>query len=157
MYITSNMQLSRIVTTAVHNALQEVIEKGYQLLQDEITSAGIPAHGDGLWNAWEKTCVALSASIEYDPSNLALVQAPFPHGRHGSALAGRKGGNPPSDVRQGFAEIIFEGLAPINPRLGQAGGTHPAKDAWTPFLESFANQLSGWFISAMAAQGFVVS
>lgn len=157
MNITNDAILLLVIKNAIDDCLKEILEESYNVLQDEICNAGIPAHSDGLWNAWEKTFGTLCAEISFSPTNLALVQTAFPTGRHGSNMAAVKGGSPPSDVRQGFAELIFEGLAPISPMLGKAGGTQPPKDAWEPFLREVAAKLNSWVITAFKARGFDIS
>lgn len=161
MFITSFAQLEVVMTQRVSEAIENVLERAFDVLQDEIVAAGIPANSGGLYEAWDKKVIpgikSVVATLSYDPSKLVLEQLPFPYGRHGSTLAGNLGmGNAPNDVRPGFAEIIFQGLAPIIPSLGQAGGTQEAKDAWTPFIAQLSSNIDSWIASELRAVGFMI-
>lgn len=161
MDITSYAQLATIMTQRISSAIENVLERAFDVLQDEIVAAGIPANSGGLYEAWEQKVVpsiqSVIATLSFDPSKLVLVQADFPDGRHGSTLAGHWGmGDAPNDVRPGFAEIIFQGLAPINPMLGQAGGTQEARDAWTPFIAQVSSNIDSWIATELIAMGFMI-
>ena len=162
MIITSDTQLEVLIRKAVLEAIEKVLDRAFELLQDEIVGAGIPANAGGLYMAWNDVVKggivsAINAELSFDPKKLTLAQLPFPDGRHGSTLNSRMGaGDAPSDVRNGFAEIIFEGLAPINPMVGQAGGTQPARDAWTPFIAELSAQLGNWIAEELRSAGLAV-
>lgn len=161
MFITSFAQLETIMMQRVSGAIENVLERAFDVLQDEIVAAGIPANGGGLYEAWNKEVTtgikSVIATLSFDPTKLVLQQLPFPEGRHGSTLSGNLGmGNAPNDVRPGFAEIIFQGLAPIIPSLGQAGGTQEARDAWTPFIAQVSSNIDNWIASELRAMGFMI-
>lgn len=161
-YITSDAELESVLKNGVTQGVDKALKEAFELLQDEIIRAGIPANVGGLYEAWETEITSgisklISGELRYDPEKLELVQTDFPYGRHGSTLSGIWGaGNAPNDVRKGFAEIIFKGLAPINPRLGKAGGTQPARDAWTPFIYGLSDKLGNWLANELRSMGFVV-
>lgn len=156
MFITSNAQLRVVIERGIDTALKQVMDEAEEELHNQFSVAGIPVRGAGLSDAWDKITGHLMAEFKYTPGRMDLFQAPFPEGIHGSTLAGTKGGSAPNDVREYMADIIFQGLAPINPHLGKAGGTQPARDAWKPFLRAVSAKMSEWIIKAMSAQGFAI-
>lgn len=162
MDITNSDQLEAILIEALGDAIDFVLDKVYETLQEQMAAMGLEDRSGGLYNAWEQNIQmklgnALVAEFGFAPAELDYFPNPFPDGVHGSDMSGNLGkGNSPNDVRQGFAEIIFEGLAPICPRLGQAGGTHEARDAWTPTLELIDKMLDVWIRLGFAQTGFTV-
>lgn len=158
--ITSMGELLSVMQNGVATALNYVLDKCEDELHNSMASVGIPNNGAGhLWDAWEKIRATISgntvkALYDYNPSSLILVQTdPWYESVHGSNYARSIGGSSPNDVRGSFEKIIFNGLAPLHPLLGQAGGTQPARDAWTPFISKVESNLKTWIIEGCAMAG----
>ena len=160
MEITNSNELSMVLMEVTSDAISFVLDKVYETLQFEMSSMNIENREGGLFNAWEQNIQmklgdALLAEFGFEPVDLDYFPNPFPDGVHGSDMNGNIGqDNSPNDVRNGFAEIIFEGLAPICPMLGQDGGTREARDAWTPTMETLKTSLDSWIIEGFAKNGF---
>jgi hypothetical protein len=150
--------LKSLLERDVSKSLQKTMDKCYEMLQDEIVGAGIPIDPGGIYYAWKHEIESkLVGLIEWDEGQAGLYQYDWPAGQHGSTLNSRMGaGDAPSDVRSGFPKIIFDGLAPLCPALGQSGGTFPARDAWTPFLAQVSNKAGKILATYLAQQGWKV-
>lgn len=149
MAIHSDAEFHLVIGKAVGNAINEVIEKIYQELQNaierDIYSAYSPQNYDRtgeLVNAWRQEASGLSGEIEFEPSMLSSDPGGFHH-------------NSPYgwDVREQIFDILEGGYGAYNAKKGKP---IPSRPMWDEFLAKVDSKFDKWFRSALRHQGLVV-
>ena len=149
MAISSDAEFYLVIGKAVGNAIDEVIEKIYQELQNaierDIYSSYSPqdyARTGELVNAWRHEASGLSGEIEFEPSMLSSDPSGFHH-------------NSPYgwDVRDQIFDILEGGYGAYNAKKGKP---IPSRPMWDEFLVKVDSKFDKWFRSALRHQGLVV-
>ena len=148
--ISSDIEFYAVIGKAVSRAIDEVIERIFAELQDEIRrdiyGAYTPKDYDrteGLLDAWKHEVSGLSGNIEFQPNMLALDPAGFHH----SSPYGW-------DVRAEIFDILEGGYKAYNAKTGKRA--IPRRPMWEDFLAKVDSKIDRWIIIALRRQGLVL-
>ena len=147
--INSDIEFYAIIGKAVSKAIDEVIERIFAELQDEIRrdiyGAYTPKDYDiteGLLEAWKHEVSGLSGNIEFRPDMLT----PDPEGFHYDSPYGW-------DVRDQIFDILEKGYGAYNYHTGKK---IPPRRMWDDFLAKIDSKIDRWITIALRRQGLVV-
>ena len=147
--IRSDAEFHAMIGKAVSKAIDEVIERVFSALQDEIRrdiyGAYTPQDYDrteGLLEAWKHETRGLFGNIEFQPSMLE----PDKEGFHYDSPYGW-------DVRDRIFDILEKGYGAYNYHTGKA---IPPRRMWDDFLAKIDSKIDRWIIIALRRQGLVV-
>jgi hypothetical protein len=149
MAISSDAEFYLVIGKAVGNAIDEVIEKIYQELQNAIEQDIYSAYSPQdygrigeLVNAWRHEASGLSGEVKFEPSMLSSDPGGFHH-------------NSPYgwDVRAQIFDILEGGYGAYNAKKGKP---IPSRPMWDEFLAKVDSKFDKWFRSALRHQGLVV-
>lgn len=155
--ITNQSHLDAYLMKALQNTVNYVVDKIFEtnkeLIDQIVYGAGSPKMYNRTFEfreSWEKDEAITSGSNEvtgglhqnwqemsYDPENFV----------HGSLYCGDYDY---TDVRQGLADIIYNGLS--GGLFGQGFWTKP-RDVWKPLLQKIESEISSWVITGFEIQG----
>ena len=147
--ISSDIEFYAIIGKAVSRAIDEVIERVFSALQDEIrrdiygaySPQDYKRNGD-LLEAWKHEASGLSGNIEFQPNMLTLDPAGFHH----SSPYGW-------DVRAEIFDILEGGYRAYNAKTGKPIAPRPW---WDDFLAKIDSKIDRWIIIALRRQGLVL-
>ena len=147
--ISSDIEFYAIIGKAVSKAIDEVIERVFSALQDEIRrdiyGAYTPKDYDrteGLLEAWKHETRGLFGNIEFQPNMLE----PDKEGFHYDSPYGW-------DVRDQIFDILEKGYGAYNYHTGKK---IPPRRMWDDFLAKIDSKIDRWIIIALRRQGLVV-
>ena len=147
--IRSDIEFYAIIGKAVSRAIDEVIERIFAELQDEIRrdiyGAYTPKDYDrteGLLEAWKHETRGLFGNIEFQPSMLE----PDKEGFHYDSPYGW-------DVRAEIFDILEGGYRAYNAKTGKPIAPRPW---WDDFLAKIDSKIDRWIIIALRRQGLVL-
>ena len=147
--IRSDAEFHAVIGKAVSKAIDEVIERVFSALQDEIRrdiyGAYTPQDYDrteGLLEAWKHETRGLFGNIEFQPSMLE----PDKEGFHYDSPYGW-------DVRDRIFDILEKGYGAYNYHTGKA---IPPRRMWKDFLAKIDSKIDRWIQIALRRQGLVV-
>ena len=152
MAISSDIEFYAIIGKAVSKAIQEVIDKCFDELQDYI-ERNVYAKGSGtiasgtLKSAWKHEANGLYGNLEFDPSMLAHNPSAWVHG---SAYDPRPEWQ---DTRDIIIDIVQGGYRAYNAKVG---APVPPRRFWDEYLAYVDSKFDKWFRSALRHQGLVV-
>ena len=148
--IHSDIEFYAIIGKAVSRAIDEVIERVFTELQDEIRrdiyGAYTPQDYDrteGLLEAWKHEASGLSGNIEFQPSMLESDKEGF----HYNSPYGW-------DVREEIFGILEGGYKAYNAKTGKRA--IPPRPMWEDFLAKIDSKINRWIIIALRRQGLVL-
>ena len=148
--ICSDIEFYAVIGKAVSRAIDEVIERVFSALQDEIRrdiyGAYTPTSYDrneGLLEAWKHEAIGLSGNIEFQPDMLE----PDPEGFHYNSPYGW-------DVRDQIFDILEGGYRAYNAKTGKR--KIPPRRMWDDFLAKIDSKIDRWIIIALRRQGLVL-
>ena len=148
--IHSDAEFYAVIGKAVSRAIDEVIERIFAELQDEIRrdiyGAYTPKDYDrteGLLEAWKHETSGLFGNIEFQPDMLALDPAGFHH----SSPYGW-------DVRDQIFDILEGGYKAYNAKTGKRA--IPRRPMWEDFLAKVDSKIDRWIQIALRRQGLVL-
>ena len=148
--IRSDIEFYAVIGKAVSRAIDEVIERIFVELQDEIRrdiyGAYTPKDYDrteGLLEAWKHEASGLSGNIEFQPSMLPDNPDAFQH-------------NSPYgwDVREEIFGILEGGYKAYNAKTGTRA--IPRRPMWEDFLAKVDSKIDRWIQIALRRQGLVL-
>ncbi|MEG0900165.1 MAG: hypothetical protein RSD67_05310 [Oscillospiraceae bacterium] len=159
--LKNSVEVQEQINKVVEKAVEYVMLKADESLKNFLYQEGFEdGDGRGIYNAWDKNTAQIAkdyieGTLKYNAMNLDLQQGNYPDkARHGSNMSAHFGvGDAPNDVREYFANIMFESCVPRYPNLGKAGGLRDKRDAWTPFIKNFDKNLEKWFVEGLRNQG----
>ena len=147
--INSDIEFYAVIGKAVSKAIDEVIERVFSALQDEIRrdiyGAYTPQDYDrteGLLEAWKHEAIGLSGNIEFQPNMLE----PDPEGFHYNSPYGW-------DVRDQIFDILEKGYGAYNYHTGKK---IPPRPMWEDFLAKIDSKIDRWIKIALRRQGLVL-
>ena len=147
--IRSDIEFYAVIGKAVSRAIDEVIERVFVELQDEIRrdiyGAYTPKDYDrteGLLEAWKHETRGLFGNIEFQPNMLE----PDPEGFHYNSPYGW-------DVRDQIFDILEKGYGAYNYHTGKA---IPPRRMWDDFLAKIDSKIDRWIRIALRRQGLVL-
>ena len=147
--IRSDIEFYAIIGKAVSKAIDEVIERIFAELQDEIRrdiyGAYTPKDYDrteGLLEAWKHETRGLFGNIEFQPSMLE----PDKEGFHYDSPYGW-------DVRDQIFDILEKGYGAYNYHTGKP---IPRRPMWEDFLAKIDSKIDRWIQIALRRQGLVL-
>lgn len=147
--IRSDIEFYAIIGKAVSKAIDEVIERIFAELQDEIRrdiyGAYTPKDYDrteGLLDAWKHETRGLFGNIEFQPSMLK----PDKEGFHYDSPYGW-------DVRDQIFDILEKGYGAYNYHIGKP---IPPRPMWEDFLAKIDSKIDRWIQIALRRQGLVL-
>ena len=147
--IHSDIEFYAIIGKAVSRAIDEVIERVFVELQDEIRrdiyGAYTPKDYDrteGLLEAWKHETSGLSGNIEFQPSMLPVNPSAF---QHDSPYGW--------DVRAEIFDILEGGYRAYNAKTGKPIAPRPW---WDDFLAKIDSKIDRWIRIALRRQGLVL-
>ena len=147
--IRSDIEFYAIIGKAVSRAINEVIERIFAELQDEIRrdiyGAYTPKDYDrteGLLDAWKHETRGLFGNIEFQPSMLEPDKEEF----HYDSPYGW-------DVRDQIFDILEKGYGAYNYHTGKP---IPPRPMWEDFLAKIDSKIDRWIQIALRRQGLVV-
>ena len=147
--INSDIEFYAIIGKAVSRAIDEVIERVFSALQDEIRrdiyGAYTPQDYDrteGLLEAWKHEAIGLSGNIEFQPNMLESD----PEGFHYNSPYGW-------DVRDQIFDILESGYGAYNYHTGKP---IPPRPMWDDFLAKIDSKIDRWIRIALRRQGLVL-
>ena len=147
--IRSDIEFYAVIGKAVSRAIDEVIERIFAELQDEIRrdiyGAYTPKDYDrteGLLEAWKHETRGLFGNIEFQPNMLE----PNKEGFHYDSPYGW-------DVRGEIFDILEKGYGAYNYHTGKP---IPRRPMWEDFLAKIDSKIDRWIIIALRRQGLVV-
>ena len=148
--IRSDAEFHAVIGKAVSKAIDEVIERIFAELQDEIRrdiyGAYTPKDYDrteGLLEAWKHETSGLSGNIEFQPDMLPVNPSAF---QHDSPYGW--------DVRAEIFDILEGGYKAYNAKTGKRA--IPPRRMWKDFLAKIDSKIDRWIIIALRRQGLVV-
>ena len=151
MTIASNIDIEfyAIIGKAVGKAIDEVVERVFSALQDEIRrdiyGAYTPKDYDrteGLLEAWKHETRGLFGNIEFQPNMLPVNPSAFQH----SSPYGW-------DVRGEIFDILEGGYRAYNAKTGKP---IPPRPMWDDFLAKVDSKIDRWIQIALRRQGLVL-
>ena len=147
--IRSDIEFYAVIGKAVSRAIDEVIERVFVELQDEIRrdiyGAYTPKDYDrteGLLEAWKHETRGLFGNIEFQPSMLPVNPSAFQH----SSPYGW-------DVRDQIFDILEGGYRAYNAKTGKP---IPRRPMWEDFLAKVDSKIDRWIQIALRRQGLVL-
>ena len=147
--IRSDAEFHAVIGKAVSKAIDEVIERIFAELQDEIRrdiyGAYTPKDYDrteGLLDAWKHETRGLFGNIEFQPSMLE----PDKEGFHYDSPYGW-------DVRDQIFDILEKGYGAYNYHTGKP---IPPRPMWEDFLAKIDSKIDRWIQIALRRQGLVL-
>ena len=147
--IRSDIEFYAVIGKAVSRAIDEVIERIFSELQDEIRrdiyGAYTPKDYDrteGLLEAWKHETRGLFGNIEFQPSMLE----PDKEGFHYDSPYGW-------DVRDRIFDILEKGYGAYNYHTGKK---IPPRPMWDDFLAKIDSRIDRWIKAALRRQGLVL-
>lgn len=147
--ICSDAEFYAVIGKAVSRAIDEVIERVFSALQDEIRRDIYGAYTltdydrtEGLLEAWKHETSGLFGNIEFQPSMLPVNPNAFQH----SSPYGW-------DVRDQIFDILEGGYRAYNAKTGKP---IPPRPMWDDFLAKIDSKIDRWIIIALRRQGLVV-
>ena len=147
--IRSDTEFYTVIGKAVSKAIDEVIERVFSALQDEIRrdiyGAYTPQDYDrteGLLEAWKHETSGLSGNIEFQPDMLPVNPSAF---QHDSPYGW--------DVRAEIFDILEGGYRAYNAKTGKPIAPRPW---WDDFLAKIDSKIDRWIIIALRRQGLVL-
>ena len=147
--IHSDIEFYAIIGKAVSRAIDEVIERVFSELQEEIRRDIYGAYSpkdyertEGLLEAWKHEAIGLSGNIEFQPDMLT----PDPEGFHYDSPYGW-------DVRDQIFDILEKGYGAYNYHTGKP---IPRRPMWEDFLAKIDSKIDRWIIIALRRQGLVL-
>ena len=147
--IRSDAEFHAMIGKAVSKAIDEVIERVFSALQDEIRrdiyGAYTPQDYDrteGLLEAWKHETRGLFGNIEFQPSMLE----PDKEGFHYDSPYGW-------DVRDQIFDILEKGYGAYNYHTGKP---IPPRPMWEDFLAKIDSKIDRWIQIALRRQGLVL-
>ena len=147
--IRSDIEFYAVIGKAVSRAIDEVIERVFVELQDEIRrdiyGAYTPKDYDrteGLLEAWKHETSGLFGNIEFQPSMLPVNPNAFQH----SSPYGW-------DVRGEIFDILEGGYRAYNAKTGKP---IPRRPMWDDFLAKIDSKIDRWIKAALCRQGLVL-
>ena len=148
--IRSDAEFYAVIGKAVSRAIDEVIERIFSELQDEIRRDIYGAYTprdynrtEGLLEAWKHEAIGLSGNIEFQPSMLPVNPNAFQH----SSPYGW-------DVRGEIFDILEGGYRAYNAKTGKRA--IPRRPMWEDFLAKIDSKIDRWIQIALRRQGLVV-
>ena len=148
--IRSDIEFYAVIGKAVSRAIDEVIERIFVELQDEIRrdiyGAYTPKDYDrteGLLEAWKHETSGLFGNIEFQPSMLPVNPNAFQH----SSPYGW-------DVRGEIFDILEGGYRAYNAKTGKRA--IPPRPMWEDFLAKVDSKIDRWIQIALRRQGLVL-
>ena len=148
--IRSDDEFYAIIGKAVSKAIDEVIERIFSELQDEIRRDIYGAYtltsykrNEGLLEAWKHEAIGLSGNIEFQPSMLE----PDKEGFHYDSPYGW-------DVRDQIFDILKGGYKAYNAKTGKRA--IPRRPMWEDFLAKVDSKIDRWIEIALRRQGLVL-
>ena len=147
--IRSDAEFHAMIGKAVSKAIDEVIERVFSALQDEIRrdiyGAYTPKDYDrteGLLEAWKHETSGLFGNIEFQPDMLPVNPSAF---QHDSPYGW--------DVRAEIFDILEGGYRAYNAKTGKPIAPRPW---WDDFLAKIDSKIDRWIIIALRRQGLVL-
>ena len=147
--IHSDIEFYAIIGKAVSRAIDEVIERVFSALQDEIRRDIYGAYSpkdyertEGLLEAWKHETSGLSGNIEFQPSMLPVNPSAF---QHDSPYGW--------DVRAEIFDILEGGYRAYNAKTGKP---IPPRPMWEDFLAKIDSKIDRWIRIALRRQGLVL-
>ena len=147
--IRSDAEFHAVIGKAVSRAIDEVIERIFAELQDEIRrdiyGAYTPQDYDrteGLLEAWKHETSGLFGNIEFQPDMLPVNPNAFQH----SSPYGW-------DVRGEIFDILEGGYRAYNAKTGKP---IPPRPMWDDFLTKIDSKIDRWIKAALRRQGLVL-
>lgn len=147
--IRSDAEFHAIIGKAVSRAIDEVIERIFAELQDEIRrdiyGAYTPKDYDrteGLLEAWKHETRGLFGNIEFQPNMLPVNPSAFQH----SSPYGW-------DVRDQIFDILEKGYGAYKYHTGKP---IPRRPMWDDFLAKIDSKIDRWIKAALRRQGLVL-
>ena len=147
--IRSDIEFYAVIGKAVSRAIDEVIERVFVELQDEIRrdiyGAYTPKDYDrteGLLEAWKHETRGLFGNIEFQPNMLPVNPSAFQH----SSPYGW-------DVRGEIFDILEGGYRAYNAKTGKP---IPPRPMWDDFLAKIDSKIDSWIKIALRRQGLVL-
>ena len=147
--IRSDAEFHAVIGKAVSKAIDEVIERVFSALQDEIRrdiyGAYTPQDYDrteGLLEAWKHETSGLFGNIEFQPDMLPVNPNAFQH----SSPYGW-------DVRGEIFDILEGGYRAYNAKTGKP---IPPRPMWDDFLTKIDSKIDRWIKAALRRQGLVL-
>ena len=148
--IHSDIEFYAVIGKAVSTAIDEVIERVFVELQDEIRrdiyGAYTPKDYDrteGLLEAWKHETRGLFGNIEFQPNMLPVNPSAFQH----SSPYGW-------DVRGEIFDILEGGYRAYNAKTGKRA--IPRRPMWEDFLAKVDSKIDRWVQIALRRQGLVL-
>ena len=147
--IRSDIEFYAVIGKAVSRAIDEVIERVFVELQDEIRrdiyGAYTPKDYDrteGLLEAWKHETRGLFGNIEFQPNMLSVNPSAFQHSSpHGW------------DIRDQIFDILEGGYRAYNAKTGKP---IPPRPMWEDFLAKVDSKIDRWIQIALRRQGLVL-
>ena len=147
--IHSDIEFYAVIGKAVSRAIDEVIERIFVELQDEIRrdiyGAYTPKDYDrteGLLEAWKHETRGLFGNIEFQPNMLPVNPSAFQH----SSPYGW-------DVRGEIFDSLEKGYGAYNYHTGKP---IPRRPMWEDFLAKIDSKIDRWIQIALRRQGLVL-
>ena len=148
--IRSDIEFYAVIGKAVSRAIDEVIERVFSALQDEIRrdiyGAYTPQDYDrteGLLEAWKHETSGLFGNIEFQPDMLPVNPSAF---QHDSPYGW--------DVRAEIFDILEGGYKAYNAKTGKRA--IPPRPMWDDFLAKIDSKIDRWIQIALRRQGLVL-
>ena len=147
--ISSDIEFYAVIGKAVSRAIDEVIERIFAELQDEIRRDIYGAYSptsykrnEGLLEAWKHETRGLFGNIEFQPSMLE----PDKEGFHYNSPYGW-------DIRDQIFDILEKGYGAYNYHTGKP---IPRRPMWDDFLAKIDSKIDRWIQIALRRQGLVL-
>ena len=147
--ISSDLEFYAVIGKAVSRAIDEVIERIFAELQDEIRRDIYGAYTpksykrtEGLLEAWKHETRGLFGNIEFQPNMLE----PNKEGFHYDSPYGW-------DVRDRIFDILEKGYGAYNYHTGKE---IPPRRMWDDFLAKIDSKIDRWIQIALRRQGLVL-
>lgn len=147
--IRSDIEFYAVIGKAVSRAIDEVIERVFSELQEEIRRDIYGAYTpqdyertEGLLEAWKHETRGLFGNIEFQPNMLTDNPDAFQH-------------NSPYgwDVRAEIFDILEGGYRAYNAKTGKP---IPRRPMWEDFLAKIDSKIDRWIQIALRRQGLVL-
>ena len=147
--ISSDIEFYAVIGKAVSRAIDEVIERIFAELQDEIRRDIYGAYtpkdykrNEGLLEAWKHETRGLFGNIEFQPNMLPVNPDAFQH----SSPYGW-------DVRGEIFDILEGGYRAYNAKTGKP---IPPRPMWDDFFAKIDSKIDRWIQIALRRQGLVL-